>query len=182
MCPSTPFPHPQKDHQRLQHMMRELQQQILDAMKNLLAGSFTLKPQELVNLFCDYVGAELKLYKWWRLVAFPHSEHVNWDLISVLQRVLCVNLIWGPRTTSLVPTAAMILTSYSYPSIVCWWDDVDQSCLLNLEAIRSLWGQEPVSLSSHTLGRIAWIQYMCKLLDWKKRNQTAFAAVSLEGL
>ncbi|XP_062992527.1 secernin-2 [Elgaria multicarinata webbii] len=49
--------------QRLQETMRKFQRQALEAMKNLLAGSFTLKPQELADLFCNSVDTELRLYK-----------------------------------------------------------------------------------------------------------------------
>lgn len=55
--------HNQQENQRLLKRMQELQQQILNAMKNLLAGSFIPKPQELADLFCDYINTELKLYK-----------------------------------------------------------------------------------------------------------------------
>ncbi|XP_053117526.1 secernin-2 isoform X2 [Hemicordylus capensis] len=48
---------------RLQETMQECQLLILEAMKNLLEGSFTLKPQEMADLFYDSVATELKLYK-----------------------------------------------------------------------------------------------------------------------
>uniref|UniRef100_A0A670J8F6 Secernin-2 n=1 Tax=Podarcis muralis TaxID=64176 RepID=A0A670J8F6_PODMU len=51
------------ERQRLQEIMRKFQRQALEAMKNLLAGSFTLKPQELADLFYDCVVTEIKLYK-----------------------------------------------------------------------------------------------------------------------
>uniref|UniRef100_A0A8D2INY5 Secernin-2 n=1 Tax=Varanus komodoensis TaxID=61221 RepID=A0A8D2INY5_VARKO len=55
--------HNQHKCQRLQEIMQKFQRQILEAMKNLLAGSSTLKPQELADLFYSSVDAELKLYK-----------------------------------------------------------------------------------------------------------------------
>ncbi|XP_008111656.2 secernin-2 isoform X2 [Anolis carolinensis] len=53
----------QNESQRIQEAMQKFQQQILERMKNLLAGSLTLKPQELADLFFNSVETELKLYK-----------------------------------------------------------------------------------------------------------------------
>ncbi|XP_042330325.1 secernin-2 isoform X1 [Sceloporus undulatus] len=53
----------QHENRRLQEAMQKFQQQTLERMKNLLAGSLTLKPQELADLFCNSVERELKLYK-----------------------------------------------------------------------------------------------------------------------
>ncbi|XP_061448197.1 secernin-2 isoform X2 [Rhineura floridana] len=55
--------HNEHERQRLQETMQKLQRQALEAMKNLLAGSFTLKLQELADLFYNSVDTELKLYK-----------------------------------------------------------------------------------------------------------------------
>ncbi|XP_054849061.1 secernin-2 isoform X2 [Eublepharis macularius] len=53
----------QGEHQRVQEIMQEFERQALEAMKNLLAGSFVLKPQELADLFYDCVNTEIQLYK-----------------------------------------------------------------------------------------------------------------------
>nr|XP_034991043.1 secernin-2 [Zootoca vivipara] len=55
--------HDEHERQRLQEIMQKFQRQTLEAMKNLLAGSFTLKPQELADLFYDCVVTELTLYR-----------------------------------------------------------------------------------------------------------------------
>lgn len=43
--------------------MKTFQQQVLESVKNVSTGSVTVKPQELAGLFCNYVDAELKLYR-----------------------------------------------------------------------------------------------------------------------
>ncbi|XP_048373293.1 secernin-2 isoform X2 [Sphaerodactylus townsendi] len=53
----------QGERHKIQECLQGLEQQGLEAMKNLLAGSFTPKPQELADLFVDCVNAELKFYK-----------------------------------------------------------------------------------------------------------------------
>ncbi|XP_060111738.1 secernin-2 [Heteronotia binoei] len=53
----------QAERQKLEECLQGLEQQALEAMKNLLAGSFTLKTEELADLFFDCVNAELQFYK-----------------------------------------------------------------------------------------------------------------------
>ncbi|KAL8176066.1 UNVERIFIED_CONTAM: Secernin-2 [Gekko kuhli] len=53
----------QAECQKIQECLQGLEQQALEAVKNLLAGSFTLKTQELADLFFDCVNAELQFYK-----------------------------------------------------------------------------------------------------------------------
>lgn len=55
--------HSQLEQQKLQEAMKTFQQQVLESVKNVSTGSVTVKPQELAGLFCNYVDAELKLYR-----------------------------------------------------------------------------------------------------------------------
>lgn len=53
----------QGEFRRIHEPMQELERQALESMKNLLNGSFTLKPQELADLFYDCIEVELTFYK-----------------------------------------------------------------------------------------------------------------------
>ncbi|XP_077169125.1 secernin-2 [Paroedura picta] len=53
----------QVERQKIQACLEELEQQTLETMQNLLAGSFTMKSQQLADLFFDCVNAELQFYK-----------------------------------------------------------------------------------------------------------------------
>uniref|UniRef100_A0A8D0E9Z6 Secernin-2 n=1 Tax=Salvator merianae TaxID=96440 RepID=A0A8D0E9Z6_SALMN len=53
----------QHDRERIQDAMKKCQEQILETVKSVLAGSNTLTPQKLADLFYDCVDKELKLYQ-----------------------------------------------------------------------------------------------------------------------